>query len=219
MQRFLDILISLLALLAMSPILLIVMIILSFSGEKEIFYRQIRVGFGGSNFYLLKFATMVLNSPNIGAGEITLKNDPRVLPFGKFLRKTKLNEIPQIWNILKGDMSVVGPRPMVPNTYELYPHDAKIMINQVKPGLTGIGSIVFRDEENYLRDQDNPIEFYRNYIIPFKASLEKWYVSNQSFTNYLKIILITAWVIIFPKSNIVKNVFKDLPEASKYLNF
>ena len=86
---------------------------------------------------------MLKNSSQMGAGEITLLNDPRVLPFGKFLRKSKINELPQIWNVLIGDMSVVGPRPMVPNTYSKYPQKAQNKLNLIRPGLTGIGSIVF----------------------------------------------------------------------------
>ena len=101
---------------------------------------------------------MLKNSPNIGAGEITVQNDPRVLPFGKFLRKTKLNELPQLWNIFIGDMSVVGPRPMVQNTYAYYPKNGP-ELETIRPGLTGIGSIVFRDEERYLVDCDELTHF------------------------------------------------------------
>lgn len=204
-------------LVILSPILLIIIIILSITGEKEVFYRQKRVGLGNTHFYLLKFATMILDSPNIGAGEITLKDDPRVLPFGKFLRKTKLNELPQLWNILIGEMSIVGPRPMVPNTYEFYSKKTKSCISLVRPGLTGIGSILFRDEENFLRDKEEPMEFYIHHIIPYKGALEEWFVANQSFSNYLKIILVTAWIIIFPKSKIFEFFFKDLPERPSFM--
>ena len=196
-QRFFDILISVLALLAISPLLIFTCIILKFSGEGEVFYRQIRVGENGKYFKLLKFATMVKNSPKIGAGEITPPNDPRVLPVGRFLRKTKINELPQIINILKGDISVVGPRPMVPNTFAKYPKNNKEIIMNVKPGLTGIGSIIFRDEESYLKDKLNPSIFYDEKIIPYKSDLEVWYVKNSSIKNYFIIILLTAWIIIF----------------------
>lgn len=216
-QRFFDILISVLALLAISPLLILTSIILKFSGEGEVFYRQIRVGENGKYFKLLKFATMVKNSPKIGAGEITLPNDPRVLPVGKFLRKTKINELPQIINILKGDISVVGPRPMVPNTFAKYPKNNKEIIMNVKPGLTGIGSIIFRDEESYLKDKLNPSIFYDEKIIPYKSDLEVWYVKNSSIKNYFIIILLTAWIIIFPKSNIIGLAFKDLPTKPDFL--
>ncbi len=212
MQRFFDVLLSFLAIFILSPILLPVAFILKFTGEGEIIYTQSRSGFGGKEFGLYKFATMLKNSPNIGAGEITLKSDPRVLPFGKFLRKTKINEIPQLFNILVGDMSVVGPRPMVMSTYLKYPSHARSQIDSVRPGLTGIGSIIFRDEEEYLSDRDDPLKFYENYIIPYKSDLEIWFIKNNSFWLYVKIIFITAWVVFFPNSKIHKKVFNDLPQ-------
>tara|TARA_Y100000816_G_scaffold285800_1_gene265956 strand:+ start:103 stop:765 length:663 start_codon:yes stop_codon:yes gene_type:complete len=212
MQRFFDVLLSFLAIFILSPILLPVAFILKFTGEGEIIYTQSRSGFGGKEFGLYKFATMLKNSPNIGAGEITLKSDPRVLPFGKFLRKTKINEIPQLFNILVGDMSVVGPRPMVMSTYLKYPSHARSQIDSVRPGLTGIGSIIFRDEEEYLSDRDDPLKFYEDYIIPYKSDLEIWFIKNNSFWLYVKIIFITAWVVFFPNSKIHKKVFNDLPQ-------
>ncbi len=217
MKRFLDIVLSFLALLVLSPLLLPVIIILKFTGEGEIFYIQERAGQGGNSFGLYKFATMLKNSPNIGAGEITVQGDPRVLPFGKFLRKTKLNELPQLWNVLVGDMSVVGPRPMVLNTYAYYPEDARKKLNKIRPGLTGIGSIVFRDEERYLADRDEPMEFYREHIIPYKSDLELWFFENNTLSLYIKIILVTAWVIVFPSSKIVKRAFSSIPDLPKSL--
>ena len=112
MQRLLDILLSGIAILILSPLFLLIILILSITGEREIFFKQDRIGINKTNFGLLKFVTMLKNSENTGAGTVTLKNDYRVLPFGKFLRKTKLNELPQLFNILKGDMSVIGPRPL-----------------------------------------------------------------------------------------------------------
>lgn len=211
MQRLLDIFLSLIAIVLLSPILTIVSIILKSTGENEIFYKQERVGKYGKTFGVLKFATMLKDSPNIGAGEITVKNDPRVLPFGKFLRKSKINELPQLWNIFVGDMSIVGPRPMVPNTYAKYDLYAQNRLNSVCPGLTGIGSIVFRDEEKLLEDKFNAQEFYSNHIIPYKTNLEIWYVDNASLSLYLKCIFITAWVVLFPKSKIHLNFLSNLP--------
>ena len=211
MQRFFDIFLSLIAIVMLAPFLVPVMVILRFTGEGEIFYIQQRVGREGHEFRLLKFATMIKNSPNIGAGEITMRKDPRVLPFGKFLRKTKLNELPQLWNIFIGDMSVVGPRPMVLNTYAHYPEEAREKLNTIRPGLTGIGSIVFRDEERYLADRDEPMEFYREHIIPYKSDLELWFVENNTLWLYIKIIFVTAWVVVFPSSNIVDKAFDGVP--------
>jgi len=210
-KRFLDVVLSFLALVLLAPFLLPVLVILRFTGEGEVFYIQERAGRGGNSFGLYKFATMLKNSPNIGAGEITVRGDPRVLPFGGFLRKTKINELPQLWNIFIGDMSVVGPRPMVLNTYAHYPEEARQKLNTIRPGLTGIGSIVFRDEERYLADRDEPMEFYREHIIPYKSDLELWFVENNTLWSYIKIIFVTAWVVVFPSSNIVDKAFDGIP--------
>ena len=211
MKRFLDVVLSFLALVVLSPFLLPVVVILRFTGEGEVFYIQERAGRGGNSFGLYKFATMLKNSPNIGAGEITVRGDPRVLPFGQLLRKTKLNELPQLWNIFIGDMSVVGPRPMVLNTYAHYPEEARQKLDTIRPGLTGIGSIIFRDEERYLADRDEPMEFYREHIIPYKSDLELWFVENNTLWSYIKIIFVTAWVVVFPSSNIVDKAFDGIP--------
>lgn len=211
MIRILDILLSLLALLLLIPFLIPVAIVLKVTGEGEIFYIQTRIGREGKKFGLYKFATMLKDSPKIGAGEITLKDDPRVLTFGKFLRKTKINELPQLWNVVLGEMSLVGPRPMVPSTYAEYREDARELISQVRPGLTGVGSILFRDEERFLADLSDPMSFYKEHIIPYKSKLEIWYVENNSVEVYLKVILATAWVILFPSSRIVDKIFDDLP--------
>ena len=211
MKRSLDVVLSFLALVVLAPFLLPVVVILRCTGEGEVFYIQERAGRGGDSFGLYKFATMLKNSPNIGAGEITVRGDPRVLPFGQFLRKTKLNELPQLWNIFIGDMSVVGPRPMVLNTYAHYPEEARQKLNTIRPGLTGIGSIVFRDEERYLADRDEPMEFYREHIIPYKSDLELWFVEKNTLWLYIKIIFVTAWVVVFPSSTIVDKAFDGIP--------
>jgi lipopolysaccharide/colanic/teichoic acid biosynthesis glycosyltransferase len=182
--RFFDIIFCLIALFFLMPLFVPIVVILRFTGEGEIFYRQDRVGRHGTLFALLKFATMLKDSPFIGSGEITVKNDPRVLPFGRFLRKTKINELPQLFNILLGHISVVGPRPMVPNTFLKYSSEAQAELIKVKPGLTGIGSIIFRDEEKFLEGKSDPIKFYDDHIIPYKNKLELWFVQNNSITTY-----------------------------------
>lgn len=211
MQRLLDIFFSGIAIIALCPLLILVICLLRITGEGEVFYRQIRVGKNGKNFNLIKYATMLKDSPNMGNGEITIKNDPRVLPLGSFLRKSKINELPQLWNIFIGDMSVVGPRPMVPNTFATYPIEAQKILNTVRPGLTGIGSIIFRDEERLLDGRDDPIGFYNENITPHKSNLELWFVKNSTLFLYIKIIFVTAWVVVFPSSNIVNKVFDDIP--------
>ena len=217
MQRIIDVIVSFFSLVILSPLFIPIVIVLMFTGEREIFYIQERVGRRGIKFGLLKFATMLKDSPNIGAKEITLRNDPRVLPFGKFLRITKLNELPQLWNVLVGDMSIVGPRPMVPSTFSHYTEAAQQKLNLVRPGLTGIGSIVFRDEESYLAGRDNPIDFYRQYIIPYKCELEIWFIENNTLWMYINIIIVTAWVVIFKHSKIVDVFFGDMPKMPEIL--
>ena len=211
MQRLLDIFFSGIAIVVLSPILAPIACVLRITGEGEVFYTQTRVGKNGSSFGLIKFATMLKDSPNIGSGEITIKNDSRVLPLGKFLRKSKINELPQLWNIFIGDMSIVGPRPMVPNTYARYPIDAQKVLNTVRPGLTGIGSIIFRDEERLLDGREDPIGFYIENITPHKSDLELWFVENNTLWLYIKIIFVTAWVVVFPSSTIVDKAFDGIP--------
>ncbi len=195
------------------PILIPIMIILLSTGENYIFYFQERIGLKNKKFSIWKFATMLKDSPNIGTGLHTTTNDPRILPIGGFLRKTKINELPQLINVFLGDMSVVGPRPLVDKTFDYYPEYIKAKIYNVKPGLTGIGSIVFRDEEEILSKTKLPLEEYsKKYISPYKGKLELWYQNNQSFFVDFMIIIFTVWVILFPKSDIHYKVFKTLPK-------
>ena len=119
-KRFFDLLFSLVALVILAPLLIPIMIILKLTGEREVFYFQKRIGHKNREFDIWKFATMKKDSPNIGTGEITLRNDPRVTNVGRFLRRTKINELPQVFNVLVGDMSIVGPRPLMKKSFELY---------------------------------------------------------------------------------------------------
>ena len=195
------------------PVFVPIIIILKFSAEGEIFYFQERYGIYNSKFKIWKFATMLKNSMNLGTGSITLKNDPRVTKIGIILRKTKINELPQIINILKGDISFVGPRPLVSKTFLAYNDNIQSKIYNIKPGLTGIGSIVFRDEESIISGLTNedPHEFYKRVIAPYKGELELWYQKHQSFYLDLQLIFMTAWVILFPNSRLYEKWFKDLP--------
>ncbi len=211
MQRALDLLISGTALCALAPIMLPVALILRFSGEGEVFYRQARVGRGGVEFGLLKFATMLKDSPNMGTGTITLQNDPRVLPVGRVLRATKINELPQLLNILRGDMSLVGPRPQTRRCFDAFPGESAAAILQVPPGLSGIGSIVFRDEERLMHEQAEPEMFYDKVIMPYKGRLEQWYVANRSMAVYFKCLVITVIAVVHPGSKLVWSAFENLP--------
>jgi lipopolysaccharide/colanic/teichoic acid biosynthesis glycosyltransferase len=211
MQRLLDILLSGVALLVLSPLLLPIMLALRLSGEGEVFYVQQRVGLGGRPFGLYKFATMLKNSPNLGTGTVTVKDDPRVLPLGRFLRKTKINELPQLLNIFRGDMSLVGPRPQTQRCFDAFPSSSQAEIVKVRPGLSGIGSIVFRDEEELMHASAEPERFYDDVIMPYKGRLEEWYVSHQGVWTYLSCIFATGWVVVFTKSRLVWRLFAGLP--------
>lgn len=218
MQRLFDILFSTIAIICFSPFLIIIMLILLCTGEHEIFYLQKRIGKNGKEFGVIKFATMLKDSPNIGTGTITTRNDPRVLPFGSFLRKTKLNELPQLFNIFIGNMSVIGPRPLVKKGYDNYSEEVKSYINKVTPGLSGIGSIVFRDEEKYFNDPSiNAAEFYKNNIQPYKGLLEIWYVKHKSIILYFKLIILTVVCVLNSNSTLYLKWLKDLPERPKEL--
>jgi lipopolysaccharide/colanic/teichoic acid biosynthesis glycosyltransferase len=211
MQRFFDIIFSLSALLCLSPLLFPIILFLRLTGEGEVFFSQPRVGMGNKLFNLLKFATMLKDSPNIGSGTVTLKDDPRVLPFGKFLRNSKINELLQLINILHREMSVVGPRPQTPRCFEVFPENQKSIITKVRPGLSGLGPLVFRDEENILSENESSVDFYDKVIAPYKGEVEAYYVINSGIITYFLVILLTIWVVVFPKSKLVWKFFPDLP--------
>jgi len=219
MQRFFDILFSSMALILLSPILIVVSFILKITGN-DIFYRQQRVGLGGHYFDVYKFTTMVKNSENMGAGTITLKNDARVLPIGKFLRKSKLNELPQLLNILKGDMSIIGPRPQDKKGFEAFNQTEQETIIKVRPGLSGIGPIFFRDEEEIIEraEVEDKNLFYIETISPYKGEIEAWYVENQTLYLYFSLIFMTVYVVLYPDNEIdYVDRFDNFPKPSNAL--
>ena len=216
-KRFFDFVFSVIAVLIISPLLIPIMIGLLLTGEGYIFYKQKRVGYKNCIFNILKFATMLKNSPNMAGGAITMKKDPRITPMGDFLRKTKINELPQLFNVVLGEMSFVGPRPvMKEQSFDHYPKDVQEVIFNVPPGITGIGSVIFRDEEQLITDAKaagkDPKQFYIHEIYPYKGQLEKWYQANQSFSVDFKILFLTAWAIIVPETKLAFEWFEDLPE-------
>lgn len=215
LKRLLDIALSVIALLLLSPLLLPIVLLLKWTGEGEVFYFQKRIGHKNQPFNIWKFATMLKNSPNLGTGDVTVKNDPRVLPIGRFLRKTKINELPQIINVLRGEMSIVGARPLVDVSFNQYPDDVKAVIYNTPPGITGIGSLIFRDEESIIAASGmEPRAFYEKYILPYKGSVEKWYQQHKSITVDMLIIFLTALSIVFPKNQLVYSIFKTLPRQN-----
>ncbi len=214
-KRFFDIFFSLLALIICLPIFIPVIILLLLTGEHEVFFKQERMGYKNKVFGIYKFATMLKNSPNMGLGDMTVRKDPRITPVGRFLRQSKLNEFPQFLNILIGDMSFVGPRPLMKTGFNRYSDELKAKVYNVIPGLTGIGSIVFRDEELIITQSSLlPEECYRQIISPHKGALEVWYQQHQHFYTDFMILFLTAWYVLFPKSNLVYKVFSSLPKRS-----
>lgn len=214
MTRILDVALSFIAMALLLPFMIPIMIALKLSGEHYVFYLQKRVGKDGKDFPVFKFATMLKDSPNLPGGVLTQKNDPRILPMGNFLRKTKINELPQLINIFLGQMSFVGPRPQARRHYELYSPEIKAAIDAVRPGLTGIGSLVFRDEEFLLdKVEGDRDRFHDEVIAPYKGELELWYCAHRGLKTYLLLIVLTAWALLRPASKAYAAAFKDLPEA------
>jgi lipopolysaccharide/colanic/teichoic acid biosynthesis glycosyltransferase len=210
-KRFFDFLFALIALVILSPLLIPIIIILKFTGERDVFYFQKRIGFKNKEFDIWKFATMQKDSPNIGTGEITLRNDPRVTKVGRFLRRTKINELPQIINVLKGDMSIVGARPLMKKSFDNYSPEVQQVIYNTPPGITGIGSVIFRDEEKIVSESKDIQATYKQ-IFRYKGAVEMWYQKHISFYTDFMIIFLTAWHIVFSESKLVYKVFPSLPK-------
>ena len=221
LKRLFDIVSSGVALIVLSPLLIPLIIGLKLTGEHYIWFFQERVGYKNKTFKIFKFATMLKDSANMKGGLITLKKDNRITPLGGFLRTYKINELPQLINILKGDMSVVGPRPVMQKSFDAYPPEIQKVIYNVKPGLSGIGSIIFRDEETLItkvRDNGGDTwKFYKEQIYPYKGELEIWYQANASMMTDFKIIFLTVWLIFFHESKLPDKFFKDLPPKPAFL--
>ena len=209
-KRLLDITIAALVLLILSPLFIVTIIILKLTGEHEVFFLQERIGFKNKPFYIWKFATMLKNSASIGTGVITVKNDSRVTKFGKFLRISKINELPQIINVFKGEMTIVGPRPLMQVSFNLYSDEIKENIYNCKPGITGVGSLIFRNEEEIISKAFDPALMYST-IYPYKGKLELWYQRHASFYTDMSLIFITAWSVPFPASKLICKIFPDIP--------
>jgi lipopolysaccharide/colanic/teichoic acid biosynthesis glycosyltransferase len=217
-KRFFDIFFSALAILVFSPLLVPIMIVLKFTGEGEIFYFQERIGYKNKPFSIWKFATMLKNSSKMEGGLITVKKDPRLTPMGGFLRSSKINELPQLFNILFGQMSIIGPRPLMKVSFDVYPAEVQKVVYNVRPGLSGIGSLVFRDEEALItkvkESGGDTWAYYSDVIYPYKGQLEVWYQARQSFWVDTIILFLTAWTVLFPNNNLVYTFFKDLPKKT-----
>ena len=215
MIRLFDILFSILGILILGPILIIVIILLKFTGEGKVFFLQDRIGKNYKVFKIIKFATMLKDSPNIRTGTITVKNDPRVLPLGKLLRKTKINELPQLFNVIKGDMSLIGPRPLTNKEFFKHSEINQKIISNVLPGLSGVSSIIFVNEEELLFENNRKL--YEEKIIHVKGSLETWFVKNKKTSLYFALILFTIISIISSKNKLIYRFYSSIPNFDKNL--
>jgi lipopolysaccharide/colanic/teichoic acid biosynthesis glycosyltransferase len=221
-KRFFDLVAATVGLLLLAPLLLPVVLLLRLTGEGEVWYFQERMGYRTRPFSIWKFATMLKNSPNMGNKTVTVRNDPRITPMGHFLRKSKINELPQIINVLLGHMSLVGPRPLLVSSFYKYAPEVQAVIYTNRPGITGIGSLVFRDEEKlvsaYKQAGGDPLDYYREHIYPYKGALERWYHAHQSFGVDLCILFLTFWSVVFASSQLVFKVFPSLPPKPSTLS-
>lgn len=207
-----DIVISLILLITLSPLLVPISIILKLTGEGDIWYFQRRIGLNNEIFEIYKFATMLRDSPSMLTGSLTLRNDPRVTTVGKYLRATKINELPQLINVLKGDMALIGPRPQVEEDFLAYPKYVQESIYNIKPGITGMGSIFFRDEEKMMSAaESSPRDFYNDVVAPYKGELELWYQENVDLWLDLKILLLTVFVVVCPSIK-MRSFFPGMPK-------
>lgn len=188
-KRIFDFICSTLGLIVLSPVLLAIAIKIKTGSDGSIFFKQIRVGEKNKEFEILKFRTMVVDAEKLGR-QITVGNDNRITKIGAFLRKYKLDELPQLINVFKGDMSLVGPRPEVPR-YVKYYNEEQRKVLEVKPGITDLASIRYRDENDLLGGAANPDEFYINTIMPDKLALNLEYINNNNVFVDIYIILKT----------------------------
>jgi lipopolysaccharide/colanic/teichoic acid biosynthesis glycosyltransferase len=196
MKRIFDIVFSLLGLVMLSPFMVVIAILVKLDSPGPVFYRQERIGKDFRPFRIFKFRTMIADADKKGL-QITAGGDERITRVGRWLRKTKLDELPQLINVLKGDMSFVGPRPEV-EKYVRYYKDEYELILQVRPGITDIASIIFRDEESILKDKGDPEDYYKNTLLPEKLKLAKKYVKKQSVMFDIRLIYLTLIKIILP---------------------
>ena len=193
MKRLMDICVAAAGLLALSPILAPIMLAIWLQDRRSPFYIAPRVGEGGRLFRMVKLRSMVVRADSSGV-DSTAANDPRITGVGRFVRRYKLDEIMQLWNVLKGDMSLVGPRPNVKRETDLYTAEERVLLN-VRPGITDIASIVFADESEILEGKDDPDLAYNQLIRPWKSRLGLVYTENHSISLDLRLIALTGLAI------------------------
>lgn len=204
MKRLFDISIALAGLLVSAPVMLVIAIVIAAQRDGPVIYRQLRVGKSSVPFQLLKFRTMRPHQFS-GRPQLTVGADPRITPVGRLLRQYKLDELPQLYNVLSGDMSLVGPRPETPEFVKDYPHDLRDIVLSVRPGITDPASIKYRNESELLARSENPLKFYREKILPDKLAIAVQYVGNHSLAGDLMILFNTARAVISPKQEAARD--------------
>ena len=197
MKRTFDFIVSFVGLILFFPLFLLISFLIKLNGKGPLFFIQKRIGRSGKPFLMYKFRTM-RNSKSYKEGSFEPGNISRVTSIGKFLRRTKLDELPQLINVIKGEMSLVGPRPEVEKWVAIYP-ERWTRVLTVKPGITDNSSFFFRNEESLLAESDDPERTYKEIILPKKLDLYEDYVTNGSFSGDLKLIFKTVSSIIFNK--------------------
>ena len=218
-MRILDVIFALAGLLFSFPIILVLSLLVKSSSPGPVIYSQKRVGLHGTLFNIYKFRSMVTNADTIGTS-ITAGNDPRVTKIGSFLRKTKLDELPQLWNVLKGDMSFVGPRPDVPEIVNNYSPDMKKILD-IRPGITSIATLYLRNEEDLLSLADNPDKAYMDIFIPAKVKLAMKHVEKKSILFDFKILAKTIFTLMGSREwainehSIVKEIKEQIRRQNK----
>ena len=195
MKRLFDILFSFIGLLLLQPFFIVIAIMIKVDSTGPVFFRQGRVGKNFKPFMIYKFRTMVLDAENKGL-HITSGGDNRITRVGRILRRLKIDELPQLYNVLKGDMSLVGPRPEVIRYVEWYKEDYERILS-VRPGITDISSMTFRNEESILQGVDDPERYYVHVLLPEKMRLAREYIQNMSFFYDVRLIFKTLYKIIF----------------------
>ena len=204
MKRIFDVFFSVAGLLFLTPFFLLLAILIKLSDAGPVFFRQMRIGQWGKPFYILKFRTMVVNAEKMGLS-VTKDGDPRITRIGRIMRKTKLDELPQLWNVLRGDMSFVGPRPEVARYVEKY-STAQRQVLELKPGITDLASIEFRNEEELLLEAPDTEKFYLEHCVPRKIELNLAYARGANLWEDVKIILLTLFPRIPLKCHVGKVV-------------
>lgn len=193
LKRGFDFIVSLIGLAILCPVLLVIALLVKIDSKGPVFFKQTRVGKNGKDFQILKFRTMIVDAEKKGL-QITVGKDNRITKVGLFLRKYKLDELPQLINVLKGEMSFIGPRPEVPKYVAMYDEMQKRIL-KVRPGITDLASIEYRNENEVLAQSDNPEKTYIEEIMPRKIELNMRYLQNISVAYDIKLIFRTIWVI------------------------